>query len=245
MRYVGGKSGIANSLVSVIERYRHGRSLWIEPFVGGGSVLSVAAKYYPICYAYDLHPDLVLMYQALQHGWQPPIMVSKDEHKALRHAEPSALRGFVRFGCSFGGNFTSGYAMNKDGVNYAEQSSRSLARMKLDNVHFEQASFFNLDWSQFYPSDCVIYCDPPYTGTYGYSTGGFDHAAFWTECECLHGLGFLVFVSEYNAPDHWHRVWQKDVPLQLRGGATANARQERLFMPELISTPYYMDITAL
>lgn len=239
MRYVGGKSVIARSIVSVIERYRHGRSVWIEPFVGGGAVLSVAAKRYPHCYAYDLHPDLILLYQALQSGWQPPTAVSKDEHKALRHAEPSALRGFVGFGCSFGGGFFNGYAMNKDNRTIKE-SRNSLGLMKLDNVQFAQASFFDLDWLQFSPHDCVVYCDPPYANTQGYSVGGFDHAAFWAECERLHSRGFLVFVSEYNAPDHWYHVWQKDVPLQLKGGATANARQERLFMPESLSTPFYM-----
>lgn len=240
MRYVGGKSGIAHGLVSVIERYHHGRSTWIEPFVGGGAVLSVAAKRYANCYAYDLHPDLILLYQALQNGWQPPTAVSEDEYKQLRHAEPSAMRGFVGFGCSFGGKFFGGYARGEGRIHHADSSRNSLRRMKLDNVQFAQASFFDLDWQQFNPSDCVIYCDPPYSNTQGYSVGGFDHATFWAECERLHDLGFLVFVSEYNAPGHWHHVWQKDVPLQLKGGATANARQERLFMPDKLSTPFYM-----
>jgi DNA adenine methylase len=244
MRYVGGKSAIARDIVRVIERYRHSRSVWIEPFVGGGAVLSVAAKRYPTCYAYDLHPDLIMLYQALQQGWQPPTAVSEDEYKALRHAEPSALRGFVGFGCSFGAKWFGGYARGKNDHGqfriHHDESRRNLLRMKLDNVHFEQASFFDLDWNQFNPSDCVIYCDPPYSNTQGYSVGGFDHAAFWAECERLHSLGFLVFVSEYNAPEHWHHVWQKDVPLQLKGGATANARQERLFMPDKLSTPFYM-----
>jgi len=239
MRYVGGKSAIARDLVRVIERYRHSRSVWIEPFVGGGAVLSVAAKYYPTCYAYDLHPDLILMYQALQHGWQPPTAVSEDEYKALRPAEPSALRGFVGFGCSFGAKWFGGYARGK-GRNFARESHDDLRRMKLDDVQFTQVSFFDLDWSQFNPSDCVIYCDPPYSNTTGYSVGGFDHAAFWTACEYLHGLGFLVVVSEYNAPDHWHHVWQKDVPLSLCIATIDNARQERLFMPDKLSTPFYM-----
>lgn len=245
MQYVGGKSAIASSIVYTIERYRHSRSIWIEPFVGGGAVLKVAAKYYTTCYAYDLHPDLIMMYQALQQGWMPPTFVSEAEHKALRHAEPSALRAFVRFGCSFGGNFTGGYARNTRGDDYTDQSRRSLLQMNIENTIFIEQSFFCIDWQQFKPHDCVIYCDPPYAGTYDYSVGRFDHIAFWTECERLHSLGFLIFVSEYNAPESWSCIWQKDVPLQVNGGAKANARKERLFIPELISTPYYMDITAL
>lgn len=242
MRYVGGKSAIARDIVYTIERYRHSRSVWIEPFVGGGAVLTVATKYYPRCYAYDLHPDLILMYQALQQGWQPPTSVSEDEHKALRHADPSALRGFVRFGCSFGGNFTGGYAL-KSYPAAIDESRRSLARMKLSTTTFAHASFFDIDWSQFNPHDCVVYCDPPYAGTYGYSVGNFDHAAFWQECERLHDLGFLVAVSEYQAPESWPCIWHKDVPLQIKGGATAKARLERLFIPSLVSTPYYMELS--
>lgn len=242
MRYVGGKSAIARNIVYTIERYRHGRSTWIEPFVGGGAVLNVAAKYYPRCYAYDLHPDLILMYQALQQGWQPPTNVSEDEYQQLRHAEPSALRGFVGIGCSFGGKWFGGYARG-DGRVHHDESRRSLARMKLNATTFTQASFFDIDWQQFNPHDCVVYCDPPYANTTGYSVGDFDHTAFWQECERLHGLGFLVAVSEYQAPESWPCIWHKEVPLSLRGGATAKARLERLFMPSLVSTPYYMELS--
>lgn len=244
MQYVGGKSAIARDTVYAIERYRHSRSIWIEPFVGGGAVLNVATKYYPSCYAYDLHPDLILMYQALQHNWQPPAQVDEDEYQALRHAKPSALRGFVGFGCSFGGKWFGGYARSaRKGRNYAAAARKSLLQMNLKNTTFVQQSFFAINWSQFNPHDCVVYCDLPYSNTQGYSVGGFDHAAFWLQCEQLHDLGFLVVVSEYSAPESWSCLWRKESKLQLSGGAISNARIERLFTPSLISTPYYMELS--
>ena len=242
MRYVGGKKSIARDIIYTIERYRHSRSIWIEPFVGGGAVLNVATKYYPRCYAYDLHPDLILMYRALQTGWQPPTNVSEDEYQQLRHAEPSALRGFVGFGCSYGGKWFGGYARG-DGRIHHDESRRSLARMKINTTTFKQSSFFAIDWSQFNPHDCAIYCDPPYANTTGYSVGDFDHTAFWQQCEHLHDLGFLIAVSEYNAPKSWPCIWHKEVPLSLRGGTTRPTRLDRLFMPSLVSTPYYMELS--
>lgn len=44
----------------------------------------------------------------------------------------------------------------------------------------------------------VIYCDPPYTDTQGYSKDGFNHAEFWQWVrDCPH----CVIVSEYSAPE--------------------------------------------
>lgn len=227
MRYVGGKSRHAVALAEVIERYRTTQTAIYDPFVGGGAMTNVFARRYAHVYASDTHPDLIMLYQALQQGWKPPTNVSEDEYKALRHAEPSALRGFVRFGCSFGGNFTSGYAL-KSYPAAIDESSRSLARMNLRRISFSHASFFDIEFIN--PAERVIYCDPPYQSTQGYSVGDFDHDAFWRRCNDLHDQGFLVAVSEYNAPDGWSCVWRKDTALQLSGGAKANQRTERLFI---------------
>ena len=44
----------------------------------------------------------------------------------------------------------------------------------------------------------VIYCDPPYADTQGYSKDGFNHAEFWQWVrDCPH----CVIVSEYSAPE--------------------------------------------
>jgi len=140
MRYVGGKSRHAKQILDRIDDYRTTQTILIEPFCGGGAITKEAVKRYNKVYASDNHPDLIMMYQALQAGWQPPSSVSKELHTAMKNAEPSALRAFVRFGCSFGGNFTSGYAMNKDDSTIKE-SRNSLLEMNLNNVIFENTSF--------------------------------------------------------------------------------------------------------
>jgi hypothetical protein len=53
----------------------------------------------------------------------------------------------------------------------------------------------------------VLYLDPPYDGTAGYSTGGFDSRAFWAWAQAQAENGVRVFVSEFNAPDGWVPVW--------------------------------------
>lgn len=47
--------------------------------------------------AADAVPDLIMMWQALMQGWEPPDQVSFQEFERLRHTDitPSALRAFV------------------------------------------------------------------------------------------------------------------------------------------------------
>jgi len=85
--------------------------------------------------------------------------------------------------------------------------------------------------------DCIIYCDPPYNQSFGYTTGTFNHNDFWKLCDLLHNQGFLVFISEYTAPSYYKEVFSKSVGLQLSGGNKPNARTERLFT--LANKPIY------
>lgn len=48
------------------------------------------------------------------------------------------------------------------------------------------------------PDDCVIVADPPYAGTHGYASDGFDHEAFYRwASDCPHPL----LICEYSMPD--------------------------------------------
>ena len=47
----------------------------------------------------------------------------------------------------------------------------------------------------------VIYCDPPYAGTAGYSTGEFDTDKAWELYRAWADSGAHVYVSEYSGPE--------------------------------------------
>lgn len=206
MRYVGGKSRILRHLVPHITGT--GRSIYVEPFVGGGAVLARVARQFQTVYAFDAHPDLILMYQALQAGWTPPETVTKEDYAALRDADPSALRGFVGFGCSFGGKWWGGHA-HGGGRNHAGESARNVMKMVSSgvadpHVHYLQADALEILTSDVLlgmAPDAVVYCDPPYEETTGYKgTDTFDHAAFWRACQTAADAGAVVLVSEYSPP---------------------------------------------
>ena len=106
---MGGKSRISKELSEVILSHTDKRDVYIEPFVGGGAMAEKMSAHFAKVILNDLHEDLMLMWDAvLNKGWIPPTEVSFEEYQELRNAEPSALRGFVGFSCSFGGKWFGG-----------------------------------------------------------------------------------------------------------------------------------------
>lgn len=202
MRYLGGKSKIGKKIASVILAATPRRELYVEPFFGGGGSFAHIGPAFSECIVSDVHEDLMLMWQAIQAGWTPPTNVTEDEYKSLRHAEPSALRGFVGFGCSFGGKWFGGFARG-GGQNYAAESTRNAMRVsvKLGVTNILRKSFFDLN----IPTNAVAYLDPPYKMTTGYANG-LDHIRFWDHAKSISKDGAHVFVSEYHAPDDWSCV---------------------------------------
>ena len=216
MRYVGGKSKIAKSLSEVILDRAQSRKFYLEPFVGGGSVFPQLAPHFEWSVAGDKHLDLVLMWNAvIQDGWVPPMQVSEDDYALLKTAEPSALRGFVGMGGSFGGKWFGGYArggFNSDGSprNHQAESARAVLKIQETLTRVNVGQFRNWSYGQWNPvPGTVVYCDPPYASTQGYSTGGFPHEEFWETVRRWSRSGCEVFVSEYSAPADFESIWSK------------------------------------
>jgi DNA adenine methylase len=176
----------------------------------------------------DIMPDLILMWQALAEGWTPPPVVTAEDYRALRHAQPSALRGFAGFGCSFGAGWFKGYATDtRPGrVSFAVRAARGIAP-RVAAIRGAEIRCASYTEARPMPGD-VVYCDPPYAGTTGYrGTPPFDHAAFWGAAERWARQGVHVYVSEFAAPAGWRAVWSAPHANQMRGGG--GARTDALF----------------
>lgn len=220
MQYQGGKARIAKRLAAAIMQNTSLRYRLVEPFTGGGNMLAVLAPAFQHVCASDLHPDLILMWWALQAGWTPPDNVTVDMYETLRHAPlPSPLRGFVGFGCSFGGTWFGNYAQNRRGDNYAAQTRHALLRdiKNMNHVVFSCRPYIEVAVK----AGDVVYCDPPYAGTTGYKVGeAWNPEAFWDTAQRWVDLGAKVFVSEFNAPPQWQVIWEKECRRNLSGPHT-------------------------
>lgn len=216
MRYMGGKSRLAKSIRDVIlQRVPSTDVTYWEPFVGGCGSFEIIAPEFTRSVGSDLHEDLILMWDSVIKGWEPPQVVSQGRYKELRDEAPSAERGFVGFGGSFSGKWFGGYAKggfqsNGEPRNHQAESARNVLRTR-NKLEGRNVTFRLGGYEEITPqSGDVVYCDPPYKGTSEYRDAGFNSDSFYTWAEGLAAQGVYVFVSEYESPDGWTEIYRKE-----------------------------------
>ena len=230
MRYVGGKARTAKRIAAKVTS--HDRPILFEPFMGGASVSVECIPHFDCVILSDAHPDVIALWQAVASGWKPPAWVTKAEYEVLKKAEPSPERGFAGFAASYNGKYFGGYGpeAKSAGRNYLEESRRSI--LKKAPILADDKVFICLaPYDTWHPNELsVVYADPPYKGTTGYGgTDAFDTERFWTIMDEWVESGALVYVSEYEAPNHWMMVseFQRNATLHHSGGP--GPRSEGLF----------------
>lgn len=212
-----------------------GRTHYIEPMVGGASVACQMVPHFEHARLGDNHVDLILMWQAVMSGWLPPESVDRDTYNELRAAEPSALRGFVGYVCSYGGKWFGGYMaptgprpLVPGGENPAAQGVRSLQRKmpKLRGAWFTCCDY--RDWAP--EPGSVIYLDPPYGGVQHHRGEAFDIDRLWQTARTWADRGVSVFVSEYKGASGFEPIWEGKTPRKIEGNRGLY-QTERLWVP--------------
>jgi DNA adenine methylase len=139
------------------------------------------------------------------------------------------MTAFCAVGCSFSGKWNGGFARDGSGRNYASNAAGSINKKvsRLGGVQWQSGDYREVPL----PPNSVVYCDPPYAGTTGYSgvEGGFNHIEFWEWCRTTTLRGHLVFVSEYSAPADFEAVWSIETKTDLHTREGKGARVEKLF----------------
>ena len=115
------------------------------------------------------------------------------------------------------------------------QSLEGLER--LERVEIHQGCYKEVELPE--PTECVIYCDPPYINSEGYhkqtlknGKTSFNHAEFYDYVESLARRGYKVFISEYEMPrDRFKSVFSVAKRQTLNGKGAGAIKQEHLFMP--------------
>jgi DNA adenine methylase len=206
MQYLGGKSRIAKDISAIINQYSKDK-MFVSLFCGTCSIESMVKSSGKIIN--DFHPYLIELLRAVQNGYEIPEIVTKEQYYEVKKNQDlnKALTGFVGFGCSFGAKWWGGYASNKAGTNYAKQSKNSLMKKM---AKLKDAKIYNEDYRNIeIPNNSVVYCDPPYKDTTGYSnSGSFSHDDFWEYMRKL-SKNNIVFISEIHAPDDFESIWEK------------------------------------
>lgn len=230
MQYFGGKHRIAKRLVDYMTPGVLERGIYVEPFVGGASVMSLMSA--PVRIASDANVALVTMWRALAVGWTPPTAISEEDYARVKSTcDPlDPLTAFVGIGLSFSGKWFGGFARDGTSRNYAANAETSLRRKNagLRGVEWHAGDYRDCPM----PSGAVIYCDPPYAGTTQYDgVGKFVTSEFWDWCLSKSEDGHIVFVSEYDAPEEFEPVLSIHTKTDVRTKFGKARRVEKLFMP--------------
>ena len=122
---------------------------------------------------------------------------------------PSALRGFVGFLCSWNGMFFAGLAKYKNTNRDACKEARNDIKRIKPLLQKQNVKFKCMSYDKHTPNNKLVYCDPPYKNTIGYSgVSGktFDHTLFWNTIREW-SKNNVVLISEETAPKDFKVIW--------------------------------------
>ena len=213
MKYVGAKHLVGKKISDFLCCLINPDEVdgYLEPFCGSlGVFKNMISCDYKKNYASDIHPDLILMWKALQNNkLHLPKTMSHSKWEDLKYQNtPSALRGAVGFGLSFGGDFFSGYIQkyaSDSGRDFYKELKNSLDKIK-PIIQKPNVSFYNKNYYDWKPKNMLIYCDPPYKNTTQYKTEVFDYKLFWDTMRSWSKNNY-VFISEETAPKDFKSIW--------------------------------------
>lgn len=249
MKYMGSKERIAKDILPIILKGRAGGQYYVEPFCGGCNVID---KVTGNRIASDNNKYLIALYKSLQLGYEFPIDLPKDVYDSARRQYydkelkkdgrymGDADLGWIGFIASANGRFFEGGYSGKSNTkigtvrDYISESIRNVNRQinRLKDVVFHNIDYKDLQL----PDNSIVYCDIPYKGTKQYSTSkNFNHAEFWDWCRTISKQGHTVFISEYEAPQDFKCVWNKEVASSLSANGVAGGNKistEKLFTIE-------------
>ncbi|MBT3298860.1 DNA adenine methylase [archaeon] len=236
MKYMGSKNRIAKYILPIILKNRTDNQWYVEPFCGGLNTIDKAGGKR---LASDKNKYLISMWKGLCDNKKRPNTISKELYSKARvefnnntNIEfDDFMIGWIGWMASYNGRFFdggySGHSAGKTGRNYINEQIRNVESQidKIRDIKFVDGNYNVMN----IPDNSIIYCDPPYKNTKQYLTSkNFDHDNFWQWCREMTNIGHDVFISEYNAPDDFGCIWEKNITNSMNTTNT-HATTEKLF----------------
>ena len=232
MKYVGSKNKLSKELAPIIQSYiKSDTKGYIEPFVGGANMIDKIQCNNKI--GYDIHEELIeLLKYAQEYHYLLPKEISEEVYNEVRDNKDKFEKwyvGLVGFCATFGAKWFGGYARSfkADGItprNMSEEAINNLRKQapKLKGIKFEQSNFLDIPIENL--KNYVIYCDIPYKGTTKYKTESFPYEEFyeWVKKLSIHNT---VLISEYDMPEEFTCIWQKEVKCSIDSNKVSNDKK--------------------
>lgn len=142
--------------------------------------------------------------------------------------------GLIGFMASFNGRFFDGGYSGHNVVG-KNGKARDYIREQIENTMrdiplLQGVEFYSGSYDELViPDRSIVYCDLPYKATKKYDVSkNFDYERFYIWCMEMARRGHKVFISEYQMPQEFRCVWEKEVTNSLNPNITKRPI-ERLF----------------
>ena len=229
MKYMGSKTRVSKDILPIMLEHLDENTAWVEPFVGGGNMIDKVTAKLRIGGDFNKYAiqALVSIRDNIEKLPKNNIEFTEDDYKDLRNSDNYEFKGWAGFAFSYGGKWLGGWARDGKGKrDYVREAYNNALKQspKLQGVELINCSYDELP----IPDNSVIYCDPPYKGTTKYSNN-FDHEKFWDWCRIKASEGHKVFISEYEAPNDFQCVWEKELSSSLTKDTGSKKGMEKLF----------------
>lgn len=229
MKYLGSKNRISKHILPIMLQERGDRT-WVEPFVGGANMID---KVDGDRIGSDMNEYVIaLLNEMTKPDFSAP-EISEEKYNDIKSnidKYDKWIVGYAGTQLSFGATWFGSYRRDKQGKRDYCKEARNNVNKQSENL--KGIKFIHKDYNSLeIPKNSLIYCDPPYDtkATKGKYKDNFDHESFWEWCRQKSKEGHIVFISEYNAPDDFKCVWEKEISQRVNNNVNTKKTNEKLF----------------
>ncbi len=233
MRYCGSKARLAKYIVPFLtSAIKDEETVFFDMCCGGCSIVSEVPHWNKI--AVDSNEYLISLWRKLKdnvtNGFPYdgiPYDITEEQYDSIKKSYlnrdgrwPDYIIGYVGNALSYGSSWFNGFAKpnyNKrnsrgEPENHCHEAYNGLMKQLRNFKNIDTTEFICASFEKIHPSEnSVVYTDPPYFSTKEYKDS-FPHERFYQWCRDLANNGTKVFISEYQMPDDFKCIWEKDVP---------------------------------
>ena len=216
---MGSKNRIVNDILPIILKQRKQNQWFVDMFCGGCHVIQyVDGKKI----ANDKNKYLIAMWKGLQENRNRPKIIEKELYSRARTEYNNGINidfddfmiGWIGWMASYNGRFfDGGYSGHDVTTSHRDYISEQIRNTEEQIKYLTDVKFFSKEYFEFeFKEPCLIYCDIPYKDTKQYATSrDFNYDKFFDWCRKMAKNGHTMFVSEYQAPDDFICVWEKEI----------------------------------
>lgn len=234
MQYRGSKNRLAKELAPIIQSYINEDTVgYLEPFVGGANLIDKIKCDNKL--GSDIHKQLIELLKHAQNSTDNfPETISEEDYnyiKAHRDEFEDWYLGLVGFCCTYSNRYFNTYARGNDKRDRTNEAIRNIIKQSpnLKNIKFKCCDFREYKDLKGY----VIYCDIPYKNTTQYNKDEFPYEDFYEWCKVM-SRNNTVLISEYNMPDEFECIWEKEIKVltnsKRKSNDDKNNKIERLYI---------------